>query len=236
MPFTWGDFADIIGVRLRRMGAEDDVLDMLMAGYILLQGIVDTYDLSAYIVQHDALFLTMAGHREYPLPDDFGRLMHVQEEVRSGLPGTGVGGFFVRCSPTDTPRPLRYREALHFRQQAILTASQPQWFTLGRHGGQRALILDPPPDENNGVPYVGEGVYIARVERPDLDDEILLDEPTVLVEGVLAQLAVDKGLPQAPALQAGYQRLMSALVNNAHRKSQQFYTNRWPVHRGAGRQ
>ena len=231
MAFTWGDFHDIVGMRLRRMGAEDDVLDLLMAGYVLLQEVVDAYDLTAYTVQTDALFLTETGHRDYPLPDDFGRLPHVQDEVRPNRAGTGIGGVFLRRSVTEAAVPLQYEDPLTFRHRSTLTPSTPQYFTLGQHAGQRALFLDPPPDANSGVPYVGDGVYIARVQRPDLEDAILLDEPTMLVEGVLAQLALDKGLPQAQGLQATYQRQLSALVNNEARKAQQFHTARWPVNR-----
>jgi len=233
VAFTWGDFHDIVGARLRDMGVENDVLDMLMRGYVLLQQLVDTYDLAAYTVQNDAMFLTMAGHREYPLPEDFGRLLHVHDEVRSGLSGAGESGVFLRWGPAGSLTALRYRDPILFRQQASTQASVPQTFTLGQHGGMRALLLDPSPDNKDGIPYLGEGVYIARVERPDLDDPILLDEPTLLVAGVLAQLAMDRGLPQAQMLQADYQRYLSALVNNAHRVKQQFSTARWPVNRGA---
>ena len=175
--------------------------------------------------------VTQPGARSCPLPDDFGRLLHTRDEVTPGLPGPGSSGLFVRGSTTDRPLPLQYRETLAFRQLRTLTHSRPQYFTFAQEGGQRTLVLDPPPDTNAGTNYTGEGVYIARVERPDLEDQVLLDEPTVIVAGVLAQIAGDRGLTQAQSLTAEYRMLLSAMVNNQARQRTKMYSQRWPVNR-----
>jgi hypothetical protein len=71
---------------------------------------------------------------------------------------------------------------------------------------------------------------MAAVQRPDLNlqDEIILDEPTALVAGTLYQIAADRGLPQAATLKDEFASLLSAVVNNAARKKLRYFYPRWP--------
>lgn len=229
MAFSWADFADIVEGRARRIGLPDDVGDLLMTAYGCLQQLVDIYDLAAYTVHNDAMWRSEAGQHAYRLPDDFGRLLHIHQQARVSFGGTGASGVFVAGGTLTTPRPLRYCEPMPFFQGRSTTNGTPFQFTLS----QRQILLDPPPDTNAGSHYTGRGVYIARVTRPDMDlgDPILLDEPSALVAMTLAQLAGDRGLPQAGSLGQEYQRLLSALVTNQHRLRQQFYQQRAPGRR-----
>ena len=58
---------------------------------------------------------------------------------------------------------------------------------------------------------------------------MLLDEPQFLVVATLYQIAADRGIPQAGSLEKEHMRQLSALVNNAARAKQKFFTNRWPM-------
>jgi hypothetical protein len=226
MAFTWADVCDLLEGRSKRMGIADDIADLLMAAYGILQEIVDTYDLSAYTVFSESIFVTVADERTYALPDDFGRLLHSHDEVAPNVPGKGESGLLLDDGTGGTPSDLIYEEPIIFRRSRSLTSGPPARFTLS----QRTLVLDPAPD----AVYTGLGVYIARVERPDLDADVLLDEPTILVARTLTQVAQDRGLPQAQMLKLESDRLMSALVNNQHRAKQKYYSSRWPI-RSIGR-
>ena len=221
MSFIWADVADLLEGRSRRLKLEDDIADLLMAAYGILQEIVDTYDLAAYTCFNESIFTTVADERTYALPDTFGRLLHAHDELAANVPGKGQSGLLLDDGGGGTPTDLLYEEPIIFRRERHLTSGTPATFTLS----QRTLVLDPAPD----AVYTGLGVYIARVERPDLDADVLLDEPTVLVARTLAQVAGDRGLPQAQQLQLESDRLMSALVNNHHRAKQKFFSSRWPI-------
>lgn len=228
MSFTWADAADVLESRSRRLGLDDDIAALLLAAWSVLSQIVETYDLPAYTIHNDAMFTTQEQVREYPLPENFGRLMHVRKELGQGIGGTGMSGIFLNVPPDGRPRPLRYAEPVDFRMQRRTTPGIPYCFTLAG----RLLLLDPAPDAQTETgSYGGEGVYIAKVERPDLDlqEYILLDEPQTLVTCTLYQVTADKGLPQAQLLQTEWKMAMSALANNAARLHQQFFSMRWPT-------
>jgi hypothetical protein len=226
MSFRWSDFADQIESRMKRLGLPDDVADGILTGWAVLQNFVDTYDLPAYYRFNDALFQTIPGGTTYPLPEDFGRLVKVRDQLYLGTPGTGQSGLFLSGGDV-SPFPLYYEEPIAFRGGRRAQPGKPSRFTLSG----RQLIMAPAPDDNGGADYLGEGVYMARVERPDLslEGEILLDEPSVLVTATLYQMTADRGLPQSASLLIEQKSLMGALVNNAARARTKLYTQRWPV-------
>ena len=226
MAFRWSDFADQAEGRMRRLGMPDDVADAILVGWSVLQNFVDTYDLPAYYRFNDAIFSTTPGGSTYPLPEDFGRLVKVRDQLFLGSPGSGQSGLFL-SGGTVAPFPLSYAEPIAFRGGRREQWGKPSSFTLSG----RQLVLAPVPDDNAGANYLGEGVYMARVERPDLslEGEILLEEPSVLVTATLYQMASDRGLPQSASLLIEQKALLGALVNNAARNRTKFYTQRWPT-------
>ena len=227
MTTRWSDIADMLEGRAKRLGIPDDVADMLLAAHNVLQNIVDTYDLPSYLVNNDAMFQTLPGHTTYPLPEDFGRLLGTTDQLYTGASGsTGQSGLFL-VGGSDKPFPLHFVEAIAFRNQATREPNKPQHFTLSG----RQLVLDPPPDTNGGENYIGQGVYMACVTRPDLDleGEILLPEPTAIIAGTLYQIASDRGLPQAAALEKEHTALLSAVANNAARAKLKLHYQRWPT-------
>lgn len=226
MSFRWMDFADQIESRMRRLGVPDDVADALLVAHNVLQNFVDVYDLPGYHRFNDAMFQTLSGQTTYPLPEDFGRLLKVRDQLFLGTPGTGQSGFFLAGGDL-APFPLNYDEPIAFRNGVRSQRGKPHHFTMSG----RQLILDPPPDDNKGDNYLGQGVYVAKVERPDLglEGEIYLEEPSVLISATLYQMASDRGLPQVQTLLAEHTSLMSAMANNAARARTKMYTMRWPV-------
>jgi hypothetical protein len=227
MTTRWFDVADMMEGRAKRLGIPDDTGDLLLAAWNVLQNMVDAYDLPSYMLNNDAMFQTLPGHTTYPLPDDFGRFLGTTDQLYLGASGsTGQSGLFL-AGGTEKPFALPFREAIAFRNQATLELGKPQQFTLSG----RMIVLDPPPDTNGGANYIGQGVYMACVQRPDLglEGDILLNEPTALVAATLYQIASDRGLPQAAALEKEHTAMLSALVNNAARAKVKLYQQRWPV-------
>jgi hypothetical protein len=227
MTTRWTDLADMLEGRAKRLGIPDDIGDLLLAAWNVLQNMVDTYDLPSFLVNNDAMFQTLPGHTTYPLPEDFGRLLATTDQLYLGASGeTGQSGIFL-ARGTDRPFSLSFMEAIAFRNQATREWNKPQHFTLSG----RMLVLDPPPDAIGGTNYIGQGVYMASVPRPDLDlqGEILLNEPTAIVSATLYQVASDRGLPQAQALEKEHTAMLSAVVNNAARMKLKLHTQRWPV-------
>jgi hypothetical protein len=55
----------------------------------------------------------------------------------------------------------------------------------------RSLWVFPPPDSNTGQQYTLKGLYVARVSRPDLDDEVVLTHPVALITEALFLLSAD---------------------------------------------
>jgi hypothetical protein len=69
---------------------------------------------------------------------------------------------------------------------------------------RRQIWLYPTPDDNNGEDYTVRGLYIERVDRPNLDEDVLISYPTVLVDEALFILAGDMNrvTPQLAAKRA----------------------------------
>jgi hypothetical protein len=222
---TYGELSDLLEMRARRLGIMDDATEFLLTSYSVLQRLVDAYDLPPYIVTNPVVAVTVAGQRTYPFPDDFGRPLHAFRQLSQagGMPGSGLSGFFLQVS-TGSAQPLPQVDALTFNQSLSTQSTRPARFTRSR----RTMVLDPAPDTNGGSNYTISASYVAKVERPtSLDDDILLDEPMFLVDMSLYQLALDRGLPQAAGLEKAALQSQSALVANAARQKQQFYTHTW---------
>ena len=226
MTMRWTDVADLLESRAKRLGIVDDVADLILSAWNVLQNFVDVYDLPSYIVTNESLFQTLPGHTSYPLPEDFGRLLSTKDQQYVGTGSTGDSGIYL-AGGSVSAFPLNFVEAIAFRRQSTREPNKPQHFTISG----RQLVLDPPPDSNGGANYLGQGTYMACVVRPDLDlqNEILLPETTAIVASVLYQIASDRGLPQAAALEKEHTALLSAVVNNAARTRQKYHYPRWPT-------
>jgi hypothetical protein len=226
MTTRWIDLADMLEGRAKRLGLPDDTADLLLAAWNVLQNMTDTYDLPSYMIQNDAIFQTLPGQTTYPLPEDFGRLLGTSDQQYINTGGTGDSGLYL-AGGSSSAFSIVFREAIAFRSQSRLQQGKPSHFTLSG----RRIVLDPPPDTNGGAHYLCQGVYMAAVQRPDLNlqDEIVLDEPTAIVAGTLYQMAADRGLPQAATLKDEYTALLSAVVNNAARKKLKYFYPRWPA-------
>ena len=231
MALTWGDVSDLLEMRARDVGILDDAAALVLRAYGVLQQTLDTYALPAYTATAVTIGTTSLGVRTMALPTDFGRPLPPYRQLQraGGNPGTGQSGFFL-LDGTGSRSALRMMNELEFRQQLSATTSRPYRFT--RQG--RSIILDPPPDNNNGSNYTIEASYIKQVPRPTLggpsgglDDVVLLDEPGFLIPATLAQIAADKGLSQAGTLANEAHAMLSALINNRARQNQQYYQQQW---------
>lgn len=166
-----------------RLGLVDDMsrkVDATEMELYLFQALLDVsevHDLEAYMVHNSQVATTGAGDNQYKMPDDYGRLITPRVQNKRGL------FVFDGIRSTD----LEYLDPNGFARLVSVQESPPTFFTVMR----RQLWLYPTPDANNGNDYTIRGVYIERVGRPDLDEEVLLSYPTVLVDEALFLLAGD---------------------------------------------
>lgn len=205
----WGELLDILELRARHLNLGVDAIELELALYNQLMATTDLYLLSAFMVRSDALFRTSTGVERYPMPEDFGRLLPQQAPFRSG----------IKLFDGTSEHELTYKEPIDFFELDRSTTGRPGYFTLM----DRAWWLNPPPDANGGTPYIGRGLYVRRIDRIELDDDVPLGQPSVLITSALWQIAADKGLPQAASLAQERLQALSALVNDEARRQQQFW-------------
>lgn len=176
----FSDLIDVLLQRAERLGLVDqdskkaDAAELELYLFQGLLDITDACDLPAYIVQNTNIAATVRGVSSYPMPDDYGRLITPRVQNKRGIYS------FDTLLNTD----LTYVDPNSFARQVSLIQGPPTQFTIT----QRALWLYPTPDSAS---YVVRGVYVQRVDRPDLDDDVLIAYPTALIDEALFRLASD---------------------------------------------
>lgn len=213
----YSDLLDLVLIRTRRLRLGDDAVEMESAIYDTLLWFSNTWDLDAFMRLNDAMFLTSTSVETYPLPSDFGRLLHPVKPNSSDEP---LSGLYIYDGSSNLQ--LSYKHPLEWNDLDRTTTGAPGSFTIMG----RTLYLNPLPDANGTSAYRGRGQYIKAIERFDLDDEVTLDHPHVLVSQTLFRLASD--MPDMSAntltlLAREANRDLTALVNDQARTRQQYY-------------
>jgi len=176
----YNDLLDILIQRAERLGLVDadakkaDAAELELYLFQALLHITDTSDLPAYTVQNMNIVTTQVGVVQYPMPDDYGRLITPRVQNKRG----------IYVFDTLQNKDLTYIDPNSFARQVSLVPGTPEQFTIT----QRTLSLFPTPDKST---YTVRGVYIQRVDRPDLDDDVLIMYPTALIDEALFRLASD---------------------------------------------
>jgi hypothetical protein len=183
MSLRYTDLLDIMMQRGARLGLLDeasqkvDATEMELYLFQALLNVSETHDLEAYLINNPQIAATSAGINRYAVPADYGRLITPRVQNRRGMyVFDGVRTF-----------DLEYLDPNGFSRLVSAQNAPPVSFTVMR----RQLWLYPTPDSNNGVDYTIRGLYVERVGRPDLDEEVMLSYPTVLVDEALFILAGD---------------------------------------------
>lgn len=185
MPLLYSDLLDIMQQRMERLGLVDEdsgQADSTEAALYLLQALLDIVeiaDIPAYTYYERALAVTMSGKQDYPLPENFGRMLLPRVRNRRG--------FYVFDMFTQTD--LEYLDPNSVTRKMSPTLGKPMQFTIIGS----ALWLYPIPDANAASNYTVRGTYIEKVERPELTDRVVLPYPTALVDVALYRLGSDMG-------------------------------------------
>ncbi len=180
MALKFSDLLDILMQRAERLGlvdADSKKADAAELEIYLFQALLDLTeggDLPAYLVQNTTIATTTAGTAVYPMPADYGRLILPRVQNKRGL------YLFDSFELVD----LTYIDPNAFSRQVALTNAKPEQFTIT----QRNLYLFPTPDKDT---YTVRGLYMQRVDRPELDDEVPIMYPMALVDESLFRLASD---------------------------------------------
>ena len=171
--------------RAARLGLTDEETGKVDAAELelyLFQALLDVselHDLDAYTIHNPQVAVTAAGDSVYKMPDDWGRLIAPRVQNKRGL------YIFDGVKSVD----LEYLDPNGFARLVSTQNAIPRFFSVTR----RQLYLSPTPADNNGRNYTVRGIYIERISRPDLDAEVLLSYPSVLVDQALFRLAGDMG-------------------------------------------
>lgn len=179
------DIIDILIPRAERLGLAQpemnkvDAVELELYMFNALLDLVELNDLDVYTVRNTYMAQTLSGVDTYPLPDDFGRLILPRVLLKRG----------IQIDDTIDLFDLEYLDPQQLVAKRAPKRERPRQFTVL----QRNIILYPPPDDNTGNNYTLRGLYIERISRPELDDDILLDYPTALVEETLFRMASDAG-------------------------------------------
>ena len=179
----WGELLDILELQSRRAGLGADAVELSLLAYEQLQSLVDLYDLPGYTIIDDGLFVTSTGHASYPLPENFGRLIHPTKE--------GEYRIFLDDGSGGVPAEMTYVPPELYMTKDRTETGTPGSFTIAN--GQWWLYSV--PDDNDGANYTGKGLYIAHVDRLDDDTEILLDTPHTLIRKTLVAAAGHRATP-----------------------------------------
>lgn len=182
----YSDLLDIMLQRMQRLrltatNGQADAAEVELYLFQALLRITEMVDIPAYIVRNQLIATTTTGQSNYPMPADYGRLILPRVQNKRG----------IRLFDTSGHDDLEYIEPNSFTRKFTDLNKRPTQFTVM----QRVLWLYPPPDDNNTNNYTVRGVYIQRIERPGLDDEVLLDHPTALIDEALYRLASDMNRP-----------------------------------------
>ena len=203
MPLHFSDILDILMTRAERLGfvsgpeQKADAAELEMYMFQALLDITESVDIPAYFKRDVAIAVTITGLSDYPLPDDFGRLILPRVQNKRG----------IYLYDTFRNADLEYVDPNVFARKSSLINARPEQFTIiGRR-----IWLYPTPDGNGTSDYTIRGLYVQIIDRPDLDDEVPLGYPTALVDVTLFRLASDIG-KQVPALAATRGESMARLV------------------------
>ncbi len=206
MSLHYSDLLDIMMTRAERLGLVDpatqkvDAAELELYLFQALLDVVEVSDLEAYTVTNPQIAVTTATIASYPMPSDYGRLILMRVQNKRGI-------YLNDGLKNDD---LTYVDPNSFARQTALVPGRPKQFTVSK----RQIFLFPPPDTNTNTNYLIAGVYIERIDRPNLDDEVLLSYPTVLVDVALARLGSDMG-KQQPALDRSWQMAMAKLTTKS---------------------
>lgn len=177
------DVLDILIPRAQRLGlteassGEVDAVELEMYMYNALLKLVELVDLSEYTAREPTIAVTEPGREDYPVPEDFGRLIRPTSLLTRG----------IRLSNGVTRSALTYLDPTDFDSDYLESGHVPTHFTVQT----RTFYLRPAPDDNGGAQYTLSGLYIQRVPRITLDHEVRLDDPAALIEETLFMLASD---------------------------------------------
>ena len=194
------DLLDVMQMRAERLGlvGEDghsDAAELELYLYQALLDVTEWVDLPQYLHYSAGICQTAFQVQEYPLPEDFGRLILPRVQNRRG----------IYCIDAAASTDLEYLDPNAFARLPPQTPGRPQQFSvIGRR-----LWLTPPPDARD-TPYLVQGVYVIRVGRPDLHETVDVAYPSVLVDQALWRLATDMKLEVPRLTQSrdeGMQRL-----------------------------
>jgi len=181
MAITYADLVDLMLSRAERLGltapgeTKADAAEMELYLFYALLEIVERADIPAYVEYNDMLALTQAGKRDYLLPDTYGRLIVPRAQNKRGV------YLFDTVRNVD----LEYVEPNSFHRETSLAPGMPERFTVT----QRTLWLFPTPSAE----FTLRATYVVRATRPELDDDVILNYPTALVDVALHRLASDAG-------------------------------------------
>lgn len=210
-------YRDLLGLLLPRAKAlgmvdqETGQVDAAEAELAILNGVMtlgDGWDLDAYAVINDNMFVTTVGERRYALPRDFLRFPRPKHEH----------DYHLYLYDNSDEFGLDYVDPVAFIATRDTTNSTPNAFTVS----ENHILLDPPPNSNSSNNYIGRGVYIKRVTSIEWRDDILLPSTTVLLDAAMAQLALLRNSPRAADLFILARQSGERLLNHQARIRQQF--------------
>ena len=170
--------------------------------------LTDGWDLDAYTVIIDNLFMTTTGERRYALPSDFLRFPRPKHRH----------DYHLYLYDNSSEFGLDYTDPVAFMATRSTDNGTPSAFTVSENN----ILLDPPPDANGTNSYVGRAVYIKRIASLEWRDEILIQNTMALIDGALAQLAILHGSPRAADLFALARQSGERLLNHQARIRQPF--------------
>lgn len=206
MALHFSDILDLLMTRAERLGLvsgseqKSDAAELEMYLFQALLDITESVDIPAYLKRDEAIAVTTAGHPDYPLPDDFGRLILPRVQNKRG----------IYLYDTFRNADLEYVDPNVFARRSSLLNTRPEQFTVI----ERRIWLYPTPDDNGTSDYTIRGLYVQVIDRPDLDDEVPSGYPTALVDAALFRLATDMG-KHAQALTATRAESMARLITGS---------------------
>lgn len=211
---TYRELINLLLPRAKALGFADqetgqiDAAEAELALINAIMSLTDGWDLDAYTVINDNMFVTTAGERRYALPKDFGRFPTPKHRRDYHL--------YVYDNSQDLG--LSYIDPVAFFDTRDTTNGTPNSFTVSNG----FIMLDPPPGTNSNNNYIGRGIYIKRIISIEWREDILVTNPTALLDGALAQMAILRGSPRAADLFTLARQSAEKLLNRQARERMQF--------------
>ena len=211
---TYRDLINLILPRAKTLGFSDqetghvDAAEVELSIVNAIMVLTDGWDLDCYTVIADNMFVTTAGERRYATPTDFGRFPTPKHRHDYHL--------YLYDNSQDFG--LDYYDPVTFFATRTTTNGTPSIFTVT----DNHFMLDPPPDTNSARNYIGRGIYIKRTTSFEWRDDILVSNPTALLDGALAQLAILHSSPRAADLFTLARQSGERMINRQARERAQF--------------